>query len=113
MTLSDVRKVPRDEWPTTSVYRAMTPASRLHTVTPDENLAKVLQLMAQHDVNQLPVVRGHELLGLVTRGDILRYVHVRQDLGVKAADALVHPGGQRDGQTSTTPSEPSERPLLR
>ncbi|MHB8376463.1 MAG: CBS domain-containing protein [Dehalococcoidia bacterium] len=111
VTLSDVRKVPRDEWPTTSVYRAMTPASRLHTVTPDENLAKVLQLMAQHDVNQLPVVRGHELLGLVTRGDILRYVHVRQDLGVKAADALVHPGGQPEGDISTTSAEPSERPL--
>jgi Zn-dependent protease len=27
MTLTDIRKVPRDEWATTSVYRAMTPAT--------------------------------------------------------------------------------------
>ncbi|MBF6600546.1 MAG: site-2 protease family protein [Dehalococcoidia bacterium] len=93
VTLSDVRKVERDDWSRTSVYRAMTPVARLHTVTPDENLAQVLQLMAKNDVNQLPVLRGRELLGLVTRGDIMRYVHVREDLGEQAARELVHPDG--------------------
>jgi len=104
ITLTDVRKVPRDQWPVTSVYRAMTPVDRLHTVTPDEDLAKVLHLMAQHDVNQLPVLRGHDLLGLVTRGDIMRYVHVREDLGAKAAEALVH----HDGAAPSSPPPPGQ-----
>jgi Zn-dependent protease len=107
ITLTDVRKVPRDQWPLTSVYRAMTPVDRLHTVTPDEDLAKVLRLMAEHDVNQLPVMRGRELIGLVTRGDIMRYIHVREDLGVQAADALVHHDGATPGGSAQSPSPPS------
>lgn len=107
VTLTDVRKVPRDQWPLTSVYRAMTPVDRLHTVTPDEDLAKVLRLMAEHDVNQLPVMRGRELIGLVTRGDIMRYIHVREDLGVQAADALVHHDGATPGGSAQSPSQPS------
>jgi CBS domain-containing protein len=82
----------------------MTPLARLHTVSPDENLAKVLQLMAKNDVNQLPVLRGHDLIGLVTRGDIMRYIHVREEVGEQAAQALVHPDGRTpaDGKSSET-----------
>ena len=86
VTLSDIRKVPRDEWPATSVYRAMTPASRLHTVSPAENLTKVLQMMATFDVNQLPVVYGRELVGILNRADVLRYIQVRQEIGDAAPD---------------------------
>lgn len=81
ITLTDIRKVPRDEWPTTSVYRAMTPITQLHTVGPAENLTTVLQMMAMHDVNQLPVVYGRELLGMLNRADVIRFIQVRQDLG--------------------------------
>jgi Zn-dependent protease/predicted transcriptional regulator len=86
ITLSDIRKVPRDQWPATSVYRAMTPATRLHTVGPNESLTRVLQMMAMYDVNQLPVVWGRELLGMLNRGDVLRFIQVRQEVGE-------HPGG--------------------
>lgn len=81
ITLTDMRKVPRENWPTTSVYRAMTPATRLHTVSPGESLVTVLQLMGEHDVNQLPVVQGRELMGMLTRADVMRFVQLRQDLG--------------------------------
>lgn len=84
ITLTDVRKVPSDEWPTTSVYRAMTPATRLHTVTPSESLTDVLRVMAEHDVNQLPVVQGRELTGMLDRGDVMRFIQVRRDLGEQA-----------------------------
>ena len=80
ITLTDVRNVPRDQWAVTSVYRAMTPASRLHTVEPSGNLAEVLRLMGEHNVNQLPVVRGRELVGMLDRGDVLRFIQVRRDL---------------------------------
>lgn len=81
VTLTDVRRVPREEWPTTTVYRAMTPANRLHTVDPSANLAQVLHLMSEHDVNQLPVVRGRAIVGLLHRSDVMRYIQVRRDLG--------------------------------
>lgn len=81
VTLTDVRKLARDQWPLTSVYRAMTPATRLHTVGPNESLTRVLQLMGQHDVNQLPVVVGRELVGMLDRADVMRYIQLRHDLG--------------------------------
>ena len=81
VTLTDIRKVPREEWPMTSVYKAMTPASRLHTVGPSESLAKVLQMMAMFDVNQLPVIYGRELVGMLNRADVLRFIQVRQEIG--------------------------------
>ena len=96
ITLTDVKKIPREDWPVTSVYRGMTPATRLHTVTPDDNLASVLRLMAAHDVNQVPVLRGRELVGILTRGDIIRLIQTRQELSQElrpaqksAADASV------------------------
>jgi CBS domain-containing protein len=81
VTLSDLRAVPRDLWPTTTVYRAMTPLSRLRTVTPKDDLPVVLQEMAAGDVNQVPLMDGKLLLGLIYRGDLLRYIQVRQALG--------------------------------
>lgn len=94
VTLTDIRNLERDEWPTTSVYRAMTPRSRLHTVVPDEDMTAVLQLMAHHDVNQIPVVWGREIVGMLERGDVMRFIKLRSDLGERAT----RPG---DG---TTPS---------
>ena len=100
ITLTDVRNVPRDLWATTSVYRAMTPANRLHTVDPSANLAQVLHLMGEHDVNQLPVVRGRELVGILHRGDIMRYIQVRRDLGDRPAPPASSrgPGDQPPGE---------------
>ena len=80
ITLADIRLLPREDWPSMSVYRAMTPVTKLHTVTSSETMTQVLQLMSQHDVNQLPVVDRRELVGLLTRSDVMRFIEVRRDL---------------------------------
>jgi CBS domain-containing protein len=85
ITLTDIRRVPREEWASTSVYRAMTPASQLVSVSPAQSLMSVLQAMAAHDVNQLPVLHGRELVGMLDRGDVMRFIQVRRDLGGTAA----------------------------
>jgi CBS domain-containing protein len=101
ITLTDVRKVPRDEWASTSVYRAMTPATRLHTVAPGESIAGVMGMMAEHDVNQVPVVRGRQVVGMLDRADLMRLIQVRRDLGDAAlphgASSEATPGGGAAG----------------
>ncbi len=87
ITLTDIRRVPREDWPATTVYRAMTPATRLHSVRASDTLASVLQIMAQHDVNQLPVVEGRFLAGMLDRGDVMRFIQVRRDLGEALREA--------------------------
>ena len=80
VTLTDLRKVPREDWGKTTVYRAMTPLSRLRTVGPRDELMTVLQMMATADVNQVPMLDNQILLGFIERGDVLRYMQVRREL---------------------------------
>jgi Zn-dependent protease/CBS domain-containing protein len=86
ITLHDIRKVPREEWPTTSVYKAMTPFSRLRTVTNRDDLPKVLAQLGGGEINQVPLVEGKQLLGLIHRADVLRYIQVRQEVAPTKPD---------------------------
>jgi CBS domain-containing protein len=106
VTLTDVRKTPRDLWPSTSVYRAMTPATRLHTVSPDDKLTLVMQLMAQHDINQLPVLQGRSLAGMLTRADVLRFIKLRQDLGDVPAPSARQDAAEPDRQPAAGVTPP-------
>jgi CBS domain-containing protein len=56
------------------VGEIMTPAADLCTATEDMLLEDVVQLMERENVKRLPVVRGDELVGIVTRSDLLRAV---------------------------------------
>jgi Zn-dependent protease len=107
VTLSDVRAVEQAQWPEVSVYRAMTPATKLHTVSPDESIMTVMRLMSEHDVNQLPVVQGRELVGMLTRADVMRFIQLRQDVGDLGADQH-RSGDQRE--TMSGASQGVERP---
>jgi Zn-dependent protease len=85
ITLHDVRSIPRDEWESTSVYRAMTGFDDLHTVTLLDDLPAVLSMMAAADINQVPLMDGHTLLGLIHRADVIRYIQTRQEMLPTAA----------------------------
>jgi predicted transcriptional regulator len=75
----------------------MTPSNRLQTVAPGQCLTDVLRLMAEHDVNQLPVVRGRDLVGMLDRSDVMRFIQVRRELGEPAAEADL--ASRRDEQS--------------
>jgi CBS domain-containing protein len=82
ITLGDIRHVPREEWAQTPVGYAMIPLERLHAVSPQQNLNDVLPLMANRDVNQLPVVQNGTLVGVLTRDAIIRMLEIRRGLGL-------------------------------
>jgi len=48
------------------------------TTTPDADIAEIADLMLEHDVRSMPVLDGNELVGIISRRDILRAV-VRGD----------------------------------
>jgi Zn-dependent protease len=80
ITLADIRHHERAEWPKTTVFHVMTPFERLRTVSPGENVINALHVMAEADVHQVPVVEGRRLLGIISRGDILRLIQVRREM---------------------------------
>jgi Zn-dependent protease/CBS domain-containing protein len=82
ITLRDVRHVPRDEWGRVTVGDVMIPREKLVVVRPDQDLNDVLPLMIGQDINQLPVVDGDRLLGMLSRDRLLHFIEVRRGLGV-------------------------------
>jgi Zn-dependent protease len=84
VTLSDVRRVPRDNWPNARVTDIMTRFTDVATVGPDNPVEGALELLQQKEVNQLPVVtdEGRTVVGLLTRAGILRMIDARMKLGV-------------------------------
>jgi predicted transcriptional regulator len=95
VTLSDLNRSPRGEWDARTVDRAMTPADKLLTLSPSDNLGHASELMATANVNQLPVVVEGRLLGFVTRAGILRVLQLREDRG----EAPRETGSEREAQT--------------
>jgi CBS domain-containing protein len=52
----------------------MTPREELVTVGPEDLVTDALTKITQSDVNQLPVLQGDQLEGLVSRRDILLWL---------------------------------------
>ena len=82
LTLHEVKAIPRERWGQVTVGEVMTRADRLATVTPQEDLLVALQKMDDANVAQMPVVSGGELLGMISREQVLHYVRVRSELGI-------------------------------
>ncbi|MGC9529661.1 MAG: site-2 protease family protein [Candidatus Bipolaricaulaceae bacterium] len=84
VALADVKEVPRELWGETRVEEVMT-REPLHSVEPGTELSAALQLLAQHDIHQLPVVEGGELRGMLSRADIIRYLQLARELDLHPA----------------------------
>lgn len=78
LTLSSIQNVPRSEWPTTTAAQVMVPLPRLDWTSPDEGLWTALEKMGRDGVNQLPVVQGTGIVGMLSREDVVQYLHVLQ-----------------------------------
>jgi Zn-dependent protease len=83
VTLDDVRKLRREDWPTARVSQIMTSASNLVTVTPEEDASSAMEKLIERDVRQLLVVRpgayGGDLIGLLRRQDIMRWLQLHNE----------------------------------
>jgi len=80
VTLEDIRKVARDNWDRAVVREIMTPTEQLVSVSPGDDVAEALDKLTQNDVRQLPVVRGGELVGLLRRRDIIKWLQLHSEL---------------------------------
>ncbi len=85
ITLTDLKNAPRDQWNTLLVQDKMTPANRLVVVGPDEQVAVALADM--EDLNQLPVVEQGRLVGMLSRSNVIRFLRLREELGIQGRRA--------------------------
>ncbi|MDP6821968.1 MAG: site-2 protease family protein [Dehalococcoidia bacterium] len=74
VSLQDLEGVRRDLWGETQVSEVMT-GPPLFAVRPEESITVALELIARHRVNQILVLDHDELVGVLTRFDIVRLMN--------------------------------------
>lgn len=79
VTLQDVREVQRDKWQQINVAQIMTPAGELITVSSDEDASDAMTKLSRRDIRQLPVVENGNLVGVLRRRDIVRWMQLQSD----------------------------------
>lgn len=83
VTLTDVKEISPERWPTTRVAEIMT-REPLHTVSPDTDVSEAIRLLAEHGVNQVLVIAGGTTAGLLSRANVIRYLQLLSELGLSA-----------------------------
>ncbi len=81
VTPSEIRCVEPSRWPQTAVRTVMRPAAEVHSVTPEMPALQALEIMSRENVNQLPVLSGDHLEGVISRGHLLQVLQARAELG--------------------------------
>jgi CBS domain-containing protein len=59
----------------------MEPVTQDSLATPEETAIEVLSKMAALGVGRFPVVRGGELVGIISRRDIMKLMAFKRELG--------------------------------
>ena len=80
VSLEEVKKLDRDKWEETPLQQIMVPLGDVSSVKRSDSLFSALEKMNQQTVDQLPVVEDGELLGVVTREDLLRVAAIDLEL---------------------------------
>lgn len=82
VTITDIKELPQDKWARTPVEEIMT-REPLYSVAPEDDINSAMRLLAQHDVNQVLVLRQGQCVGLLSRADIIQHLQFSQELGMK------------------------------
>jgi CBS domain-containing protein len=80
VTVHRIKEVPRGEWQTTSAAQAMLPLDELKRISPEKGLWIALQQMDRDGVNQLPVMTGNQVVGMLSREDVITFLRRVQEL---------------------------------
>jgi Zn-dependent protease/CBS domain-containing protein len=81
ISLGDIKKVPRDQWASTTVRQAMIPREELVIISPQDDGNVVLRRLVERDLGQLPVIDNNRVVGVLYRSHILRRLKTRMESG--------------------------------
>jgi len=76
ITLKEVKNIPREDWVTVKVSDVLIPHSREWEVSSEDNVVKALELMINKDRGRIAVTDGNNVIGLITRNGIARYIQI-------------------------------------
>jgi CBS domain-containing protein len=82
ITLHNITATPPDRRDKLTTREVMTPVDALFGARSDEDVLTLLHRMDEANVNQVPIMEDGNLLGMITRANLLHYMRLRSELGV-------------------------------
>ena len=80
VSIAGVKDVPENEQADKTVAEIMTPLSGEMTIQPQTPLPDALKKLSQSNLGRLLVMRGDEMVGMITKTGLLRLLEIRQVL---------------------------------
>ncbi len=77
VTLKEIKNIPKEEWRQRTVSDIYVPHDHKWEVTKEDDVTRALELMIKEDKGRLAVKEKGELIGLITRNGIARYVQIK------------------------------------
>lgn len=74
LTLHNVKVIPSSDWLTTTAAQVMIPVAKMKWIRPEAELVDALGEMDRDGVNQLPVMVGDQILGVLGRDDVISFL---------------------------------------
>lgn len=81
VSFDSLRSVAREARREKTAAQIMTPLAKLKWVSPADYLTKVLAIMTEEDVAQVPVVEDNKVVGLISRERLLSFIDLQANLG--------------------------------
>ncbi len=82
VTLQDLKQVPREKWPHTTVAHVLTPLKETMVINPESDAAEIMMKMATQNVGRALVMEENgDLAGLLSRTDMMRLIQMHMVLG--------------------------------
>jgi Zn-dependent protease/CBS domain-containing protein len=98
VSIADVRTLRPEQWAGTPVETIMRGAAGLSIASPQDPLAKAFAELAHRDVDQLPVVVDGELVGMLRRRDVTRWLELAWKPTVRGTSTESGAGRHDEGE---------------
>lgn len=101
LSVNDVRRAPRDQWPHIPAQALMTPREKVVTVDANRRALDVMLLLGEKRLNQVPVLEDGRMIGLVTRRELMERIQLAESL---APDQPLPPEPEHEHEKTPPPS---------
>ncbi len=79
LTLHNVKAIPSTAWSSTTASQVMIPIEKVKWIRPEADLVDALGEMDRDGVNQLPVMLGDQIQGILGRDDVINFLHTMSE----------------------------------
>jgi Zn-dependent protease/predicted transcriptional regulator len=80
LTINSLKKVHRNEIDSVRVEEIYLPLDSTFTISPDEALNNVIQMIMTNPIGRFLVIENDNLVGILSKSDIIKYISIHQDI---------------------------------